>query len=369
MKLDRLYKTTKTGAIQICDIFTTGSIVTVVFGQLYGKMQTKDTICKPKNEGKKNATTSEQQAELEALAKHAKKIKEGYTTDPSGEVTVLLPQLVKKYIGNEDKIAFPSYSTPKLNGINGTYWLKDGELTLTSRGGETYPSIPHLEKPILHVMKLLNTTCLNGELYIPGYPLEDIQSAVSATKESSSLLTFNIFELPLYGGTYKDRRQVLLNCLTENGPLFEGILNNISLLVGTEVSSKEDINTHYDLCMANGLEGTVIYNADATYEFNVRSSYVYKYKKTLDAEFEICDCESDKNGHPVFHCLTKEGKLFKVKPKGTNEERLAIINSFESKYLGKYYKVEYEVLSKAGIPLKPVGICLRTCNSNGNPLN
>lgn len=369
MKLNRLYKTTTTGAIQICDIFTTGPIVTVVFGQLDGKMQTKDTICSPKNEGKKNATTSEQQAELEALAKHAKKIKEGYTTDPSGEVTVLLPQLVKKYIGNEKKITFPAYSTPKLNGINGTYWLKNGELVLTSRGGETYPSIPHLEKSILQLMKLLGATCLNGELYIPDYPLEDIQSAVSATKESSSLLTFNVFELPLYGKTYKDRRQALIDCLATNKAFFEDASCKVALLVGIEVFSQKDIDAHYTACMKNGLEGTVIYNANAPYEFNVRSSYVYKYKKTQDDEFEICDCEPDKNGHPVFHCLTKEGKLFKVKPKGTNAERSAIINSFESKYLGKYYKVEYEVISKAGIPLKSIGVCLRTCDSNGNPLN
>ena len=258
MELDRLYKTTKTGAIQICDIFTTGSIVTVVFGQLDGKMQTKDTICSPKNEGKKNATTSEQQAELEALAKHAKKIKEGYTTDPSGEVTVLLPQLVKKYIGNEKKITFPAYSTPKLNGINGTYWLKNGELVLTSRGGETYPSIPHLEKSILQLMKLLGATCLNGELYIHGYPLEDIQSAVSATKESSSLLTFNVFELPLYGKTYKDRRQALIDCLATNKAFFEDASCKVALLVGIEVFSQKDIDAHYTACMKNGLEGTVI---------------------------------------------------------------------------------------------------------------
>ena len=63
----------------------------------------------------------------------------------------------------------------------------------------------------------------------------------------------------------------------------------------------------------------------------------------------------------------KEGKLFKVKPKGTDAERKAIIANFESQYLNNWYKIEYEVFSKDGIPLKPVGIGLRDCDSNGQP--
>lgn len=68
-----------------------------------------------------------------------------------------------------------------------------------------------------------------------------------------------------------------------------------------------------------------------------------------------------------FIVLTPEGKLFKVKPKGTDAERKAMIVNFESQYLNQWYKIEYEMLSKDKIPLKPVGIGLRECDSLGEP--
>ena len=362
MTLPTLYKQTKTGAIQSYQVETTNELITVTQGQVDGKKQSYPTICTGKNIGKANETTPTQQAELEAKAKWQKKLDSGYTTDPSGEIQIQLPQKVKAYIGNEHKIKFPAISTPKLNGINGTYWLlPDGSLKLTSRGGLAYPAIPHLEPEIKILMKELKTTCLNGELYIHGQHLQDITSAVKKPKALSKDLEFSIFEAPLIAPTYKERRTLITEAM--EGHTFQ----SIAFLTGVEVTSAKEIETHYNQCMQCGLEGTVIYNLDAPYEFNTRSSYVYKYKKTLDAEYEIADCEVDKNGHPVLHCLTKDGKLFKVKPKGTDAERKAIVATFETTHLGKHYKIEYETLSKDGIPLKPVGICLRECDTNGNP--
>lgn len=369
MKLQRLYKKTKTGAIQVCDISTKGGTVFVSFGQLDGKMQEKFTLCKPKNVGKKNETTSEQQATLEALSKHAKKVKDGYVFTEDGEQVVFLPQKVKAYVGNEHKINFPAYSTPKLNGINGTYWLlPDGSLKLTSRGGDEYPAIPHLESNIKKVMEMLDTDCLNGELYIHGQHLQDITSAVKKPKELSKSLEFHVFELPNYGATYHQRNIIMKRAISLNSNFFEDENCNVPLIVGTKVDSAEDIEKEYEICMRLGLEGTVIYNAVSEYKFNERSSSVYKYKKTLDAEYNIVDCEVDKNGHPVFHCVTSSGAVFKVKPKGTDADRKQMVRDFESVFLNRWYKIEYETLSKDGKPLKPVGIGLRACNEKGEPI-
>lgn len=371
MILPTLYKKTKVGALQICDITILNDTFTVTWGQHGGKLQSKTTTCVGVNIGKKNATTGAEQAVSEAKSKHAKKIKSGYVLDPSGELQVKLPQKVKAYIGNEHKIDFPAYSTPKLNGINATYWLKeDGSLSLTSRGGEEYPAIPHLEPQILKVMEKLSTDCLNGELYIHGQHLQDITSAVKKPKELSKRLEFSIFEMPNYGCTYKQRNIILNRLCVTNEEFFDNEAPDISVLTGVVVNNADEIEDHYNICMKLGLEGTVIYNAIAPYEFNTRSSHVYKYKKTQDSEFKIIGLDIDKNGHPVFHCevSTESDKLFKVKPKGTDSERKQIIEEFDELYLGKFYKVEYEVLSKDGVPLKPVGIGLRDCDNLGNPL-
>ncbi len=361
MQLDTLYKQGKT-AIQVCNISAVGDTVIVEFGQLNGKMQSKSTICTPKNVGRANATTPEQQAILEAKAKHVDKIKSGYSTDISAPVTVQLPQKVKSYLDNKHLVKYPAFTTPKLNGVNGTYWLIDGQLSLTSRGGETYPVIPHLEDQIKQAMELLQTDCLNGELYIHGEHLQDIQSAVKKPNKLSPKLQFHIFELPTINQPYSVKSTLF------------GQLNatlNLSHVVGITpivITSHYDTTNWYNMHILAGFEGSVIYNSDAMYEFNVRSSSVLKYKGTLDLEVKLLSYNVDKNGHPVFNAIYN-GKEFKVKPKGTDKERKDIISNFESQYKDQWYNISYETLSKDGTPLKPIGLGLRDCDEKtGEPL-
>lgn len=351
--LETLYKRTKSNSIQVCNISVIGAVFTVEFGQIDGKMQTKDTECFPVNVGKSNETTAEEQAVKEAKAKWASKVKSGYSTDNSAPVTVQLPQTVKKYLDNKDKIVFPCYSAIKLNGINGTYWLMpDGQLKLTSRGGNVYPPIPHLEDQVRSDMAKAKTTCLNVELYIHGEFLEDINGAVKKTKALSSRLTLNTFELPLVDGTYESKVEILRSVCGE--------------AVITEVHSAEEADRLHAEAVANGYEGTVLYNKHAVYAFNERSSDVYKYKIPIDAEFKVVGFAFDKNKHVVYECEANNS-TFHVKRKGTSEERLKDA-SIASSNVGKWLNVEFEMYSKKGIPLKGVGTYFRHCDSAGNPL-
>lgn len=361
MQLETLYKPTKLGAIQVCNISAIGDTVTVEFGQLNGKMQSKSTVCTAKNVGRANQTSPEQQAILEAKAKHFDKIKSGYSTDTSAPVTVQLPQRVKSYLDNKHLVKYPAFTTHKLNGVNGTYWLIDNQLTLTSRGGETYHAIPHLEDQIKQAMEFLQTDCLNGELYIHGEHLQDIQSAVKKPNKLSPRLQFHIFELPNINQQYQAKSTLFGKLNATLG------LSHVIGITPILIESEEDATRWYDIHMLSGFEGSVIYNMDATYQFNVRSSDVLKYKETLDLEVKLLSYNVDKNGHPVFNAIYN-GKEFKVKPKGTDKERKDIISNFESQYKDQYYTIEYETFSKDGIPLKPCGVGLRTCDVEGNPL-
>ena len=352
MNLPRLYKPTKTGAIQICDISVSGAVVSTTFGQLDGKLQTSTDTCSPKNVGRANSTTAEQQAILEAQSKFAKKVKSGYSQELTSTPTVQLPQKVKTYQDNKHLVSYPCYATPKYNGLNGTYWLlPDKTLKLTSRGGDELPPIPHLEPTILKMMEHFKTTCINGELYISGESLQNITSAVKKPKELSKSLVFIPFELPLVSAPYKDKVALLIKYI----PI-------------VYITREEMLEEFYAVTVEAGYEGVVIYNTDSIYQFNQRSSTVLKYKPVADAEYKILSYTTDRNGHPVFTCETHDGKQFKVKPKGTDEERKQIITNFDSQYKNNYYKIEYEMLSDSGIPLKGVGIGLRACDSNAEPL-
>ena len=360
MILPTLYKPTKTGATQVCKISHNEDQFTVEFGQLNGKMQTKTTTCIGKNLGKTNETTPTEQAALEAQAKWVKKTKSGYVlnetgTLDNGEASVKLPMKVKIYGDHKNKVDFEGnvYVSPKLDGVNSEFRL-NRIFQLLSRGGEEYPIIQNRDAQTLQIMERYDISSVNGEFYLHGHYLQDITSAIRKPGTDKLDLIFYAFDLPDEPGDYDDRLEKLRSLPFTQVPVFI-------------VHSHEEIESFHKQFLAEGYEGTIIRNGSGLYEYNTRSNDVFKLKTAQDAEFLIDHYELDKNGQPVFLCHTEEGKPFKVKPKGTAVERLAIVENI-SDYLDHWYKIEFETYSKDKIPLKPVGIGLRNCDSEGNPL-
>ena len=355
-----LYKPNKQGSTQQWSIEVQGDSFICAYGQLGGKMQTQITKCEPKNIGRANETSPEQQAVLEMNALIAKKIKSGYSYDSAAPTTVSLAMKVKSYQDQLNNVKFPCYSSAKLDGVNTIYRRSNGTLTIYSRGGEVYPSIPHLEPLVHNAMDLLESAELNGELYIHNQHLQDIQSAVKKPNELSPLLSFCVFDIADSSLPFGARTSLMH---TSWDTLDTTIKSTVSVIYSVLCHSHEDIEEHYNECINFGYEGTVIKNATALYQHNVRSSDMFKYKKVQSAEFLISDYNLDKNGLPVFVMKCDAGE-FKAKPVGT-KEFWAKFNPTD--YLGKYATIEYETLSKDGIPLKPIFISLRSMDSAGNP--
>lgn len=349
-----LYKTRRTGATQQFNIGTNDNVITVTFGQVDGKQQRQDTTCFRKNIGRSNETSASEQAVLEATAKWEKKQKEGYSLSIEEPSEVLLPMKIHTYQEHSHKITFPCFVSPKLNGVNAEYRLLQ-EPQILSRGGEHYPYVESRDAHIFAEMKKHNITSINGEIYLHGQHLQDIQSAVKKPSETKLQPIFYAFDIPSFNGNYEDRLEDCLDHL------------DIDSVAIYSARSHEDILKYHKQFIANGYEGTIIRNANGAYEYNTRSYDVLKLKDAQDAEFEIETYNIDKNAHPVFVCKTKEGKRFNVKPKGTDAERREILKLI-SYYVGEWYTVEFETYSKDGVPLKPVGIGLRKCDEHGSPL-
>lgn len=355
-----LYKTNKNGSIQQWSIEVSGPTFTCIYGQVGGKLQSQQTICRSVNIGKSNETTPEQQAQLESAALIAKKIKSGYSYDKSAPVTVQLPMKVKAYQDQLHNVKFPCFSACKLDGVNAIYRRVNNQLTIYSRGGEVYPAIPHLEPLVHKAMDLFQSNELNGELYIHGEHLQDIQSAVKKPKELSIKLSFCVFDIADSTDNFYERASQmskLSNFRISSHPAVWAVANYMC-------DSHEDIEAHYNIAIEEGYEGTVIKNYNGLYKHNVRSSDQFKYKKAQSAEFLIVSYELDKNGLPVF-ILESAGGEFKAKPIGTKEywsQQIPVT------YIGQYATVEYETFSKSGIPLKPIFISTRKLDASGNPL-
>ena len=79
MKLNTIYKKTKTGAVQEWTIEISDNKHRSHSGQIGGKVTTNSwTFVYGKNAGKANFTTDNEQALKEAIAKRTKKLESGY---------------------------------------------------------------------------------------------------------------------------------------------------------------------------------------------------------------------------------------------------------------------------------------------------
>jgi len=367
IQLERLYKVSVRGTTQVIDMQISGDTYTRSWGQLDGKMQIKSTTATPKNLGRSNATTAEEQALLEAKAVWVKKQKANYSTSPEAPITALLPMKVNEYKKHLKKVATKVFTSPKLNGVNCEFrLLGDGNLELLSRGGEQYAIPPHLEAQAKMLLDILGTTAINGEMYVHGEYLQDIMAAVKKHNDLTPKLSFHVFDFPTVEGDYTTRCTKMYSI--NDHKQFDA--PNFPFVPVWIARSPEEIEDQYEQVMAAGYEGLVIRNPGGLYKYNTRSLDVFKYKKTMDGEYITTSFELDKNSHPVFTCLVDPTKpisgenTFSVKLKGTDEARLAMAK-LASTLIGEPLKIEYEMLSKAGKPQKPVGIMFRRIDASG----
>ena len=148
-KLETLYHKSKTDAIVQWDIWTEGADIVKEYGQIGGKMQTERRTAIGKNIGRSNETTPEEQAVLEATARHKKKLDGKYSlTIEDCKKEVFLPMLAASFDKRKDKVTYPVDVQPKLDGVRClAYWDGDS-VKLMSRGGKQWKCCDHIIEAI-----------------------------------------------------------------------------------------------------------------------------------------------------------------------------------------------------------------------------
>ncbi len=138
-----LYKRSVTGKVSTWQAETEDNCFRTISGFSDGQKVTSEwTCCKAKNIGKKNSTTDEQQAHAEVEAMYTKRKDLGYWEDINQIDTPVYfkPMLAHDYEDYKDKITFPIYSQPKLDGVR-CIIRADG---MWSRNGKPILSAPHI---------------------------------------------------------------------------------------------------------------------------------------------------------------------------------------------------------------------------------
>ena len=359
MKLETIYKKTKTGATQEWTIEVVDNKYRSISGQIDGKMKISEwTICYGKNVGRSNETTDNEQAMLEAVAKRTKKLESGYFENIKHihKQQYFEPMLASKWEDSKDKITYPIFSQPKLDGIR-CIITKDG---MFSRNGKPIISAPHILHSLKHVFSAYPNLILDGELYADKFAndFNKIVSLVKKTKpteddlfESQRNIQYWIYDIPSENTNFGERCYAL-------DELFDAELDSFEkhcVLVETDTCNNEDeVMGLYEQYVENGFEGQML-RLDREYE-NKRSKFLMKHKTFVDEEYQILDIvEGEGNrsgtaGYMVFE--TGEGKRFKSNVKGTWEETAEMLKN-KKKLIGKSATVKYFNLTPDGIPRFP----------------
>lgn len=331
-----------------------GAYYEVEFGQLDGKMQTKRNYVVGKNIGKKNETSPAVQASLEAKARWKKQLDKGYGETPETSSLQVLPMLAKSYKDEKDKVTFPCYQQPKLDGVRCLSYMMAGEVYLISRKGKRF-KLPHIEEALKSVfIGIHKDWILDGELYCHEANFQEMISWTKKQQENSLKMEYHVYDIVddklSYGERWKKIR------------LVNGLAKGIKTVKTIQVFSHDAISQFHVEMVNAGFEGSMIRHGTNGYEIDKRSSSLLKVKDFITEEFEIVGAEENINspGQCSFILKTNKGHLFSCKPEGSVEVREQYWRDHK-KFIGKLLTVKFFEWtdSKDSVPRFPVGICIR----------
>ena len=296
-----------------------------------------------------------------------------YSTTSEGFV---LPMLAKVL---EDNKPFEKYGTMlgqwKIDGLRCIIGATDksddlfNPITLTyhSRTGEDWTNkmcwmdeilLPKISKELLDMM-VEEGACLDGELYLPGYSVNDINSFVKNTQLAQHYkLQYWCYDICVENMSAEARVIYRRDNLKDSTLLFEKEhhLNNksqfISLLSWT-INNIYEATEYRDKFINMGFEGLILRNPSAEYQFGKRNQAMFKFKKVDDGKFIIVDITSEhkRSDLPLFVCRNDiNDELFECsinKPQDVQREILI----HKEKYIGKYMLVEFR--NRSGIKQCP----------------
>lgn len=222
-----------------------------------------------------------------------------------------------------------------------------------SRNGKPITTIDH----ILNTIKLPEGYTLDGEIYVHGWTLQHISSAVKREQEDSAKLRFIAYDLAGTELTYRERYQKLLNLRNDTPVEARWEVAPTSTISDTTTLRATVLNFIDD-----DFEGGIVRLPDGFYE-SKRSKGLLKVKHFDDAEFLVVDIVQSDAGVTSLVCeITHAGgpdtgpisfTKFNVVAPGTQKEKMSVWDDRDL-FIGRHVNVQYAGLTPDGIPFHPV---------------
>lgn len=360
-----------------------------------------------KNIGKKNERNSFQQALITARGKYLKKIDEGSKplaelTKSMGEISVVVqknikfhPMLAKNYKDFIEKVTYPVYIQPKLDGLRCLTYLNhlgEGKPTqknttidnviMYSRQMKDYPdstSNNNIREALLPILikywdsENSESVFLDGELYKNNVSLQKLNSSARGDNGDIEYHVYDLFYPSYTTESFAERTKLLADIHVDITTIGKKYIKQVPTHL---VKTKAENDRLYETYLEKKYEGTMIRTPSEPYlkssvkkSESLRSKHLLKRKEVFSEEFEVVDYTSGTSGKEidaiVWICDSGNAQhdTFNVVPNWPHKERYAIFKEcktkFETKYEGRMLTCEFRGLSDNQIPLQVKAIEFR----------
>lgn len=365
MKHSILYHEGKAKKLYSWRVWCEGEFICTEYGTVDGEKTQTRKEAKPKNVGKSNATSPEQQAQIEAQAMWTHKLERKYRQTPdAARETIFLPMLAYDRKKIKKPLPYPVDTQPKLNGVRCLAFWKDGSIFLMSRSGKEY-SVAHISGALERMLP--EGWVLDGELYVHGMALQDIVARAKKHRpgsDGSIQIKYRVYDM-FHGNDLTvpwDGRSNQIDLFFEMGGTEHFPNAYVVKLDSDLVNNEEELTAKLLEYETQGYEGAIIRLHKGLYKLGHRSRDLLKLKSFKDQEFRIVgytEAKGNDKGTVVWSCVTKDGREFGVRPMGTREQRAEWFQNGD-KYIGSLLTVKYQELTKDGIPHGGItGIAIR----------
>ena len=294
-----------------------------------------------------------------------------YNTTDSG---LILPMLAKTLENNKpfDKFGY-MLGQWKINGLRCIVGIervagdlfKEFKVTYQSREGTKW-ELPDMDDYILTAldkemisMMVEEGIHLDGELYIPGLTVNEINSAVknpqSPWHHNLQYWIYDLCDSDIVAGNRKDliykHFYKYISKITNKEQHYSNE-EKIVVLPTVDISSFQSAVLSRDYFINLGFEGLILRNPNAEYMFGKRSvNGMYKFKKKDDGYFKILDIKLDKRNLPIFTVQNDiNDEAFEVTLNASQELQL-YYHTIMDKVIGKLMLVEYR--ERSGVKQVP----------------
>ena len=355
-----LYKLNKRGKLQMWRIYTSGDQFFTEDWIQDGKVkQGKPTTAKPKNVGRANATTANEQAEAEAKAKITKKLNQGGYVEDSDDAS-MYALYWEPMLASTGEPEFPCWAQPKLDGGRCCYRNNIGQ----TREGKDYFTIGHITNEINKYLP--SGWILDGELYNHTFH-DDFNKIMSLIKkqtptdeelsEAEQKIEYWVYDI-LMDEDDTDDETTRIKRRAEWFKDTKGLFK-IKEVPSVWVINSEELEKTHKKFLEEGYEGTILRNPGGKYKRAGRSKGLLKKKDFIDEEFEIIDIEEGKGNRAgeagAVICVTSNGLVFGAGIKGDENLRKELYSN-KKLYISKIATITFFGYTKKidGVPRFPV---------------